>query len=79
MCSGTDGPELSGEVAAAARRVTGVPAMLAKYPLADLPDDPSALPGKRAVTEPVQPNGKVSRMILTLNSRRYDAQVEELT
>jgi hypothetical protein len=38
--------------------------MLAKYPLADLPDDPSALPGKRAVTEPVQlPDADVSELI----------------
>lgn len=64
MCSGTDGSEFSGEVAAAARRVTGVPAMLAKYPLADLPDDALALPGKRPVKEPVRlPDADVSELI----------------
>jgi hypothetical protein len=64
MYSCTDGSEFSGEVAAAARRVTGVSAMLAKYPLADLPDDPSALPGKHPVAEPVRlPDADVSELI----------------
>lgn len=64
MCWGTDGFEFSGEVAAAARRVIGVSAMLAKYPLADLPDDASASPGKHPFTQPVRlPEADVAELI----------------
>lgn len=64
MCIGTDGFEYSGEVAAAARCVTGVPAMLAKYPLADPPDDASALPREHRVTKPVRlPDADVAELI----------------